>query len=402
MKILKFATASVYGGSKIKPAQIKRNFSLLPSIEIPTFKAGKGKVKEINLAILGHGTVGGTLIDQILASAETIEKRKEIKLNIFAVANSRKILLDPKGVGWNWRERIEKEGSRNGISDLIEFTRKQKLKNRIAIDNTASTEITAEYAALIENGFDLVSSNKKANSADFDFYQKLREVLIKHEREYLYEANVGAGLPLIDTIGLLHLSGENITRIRGVFSGSLSYIFNHFSVRRENFSKILNEAVEAGLTEPDPREDLSGNDVGRKLLILARELDLENEFEEIKIENLVPDFMAGLTKDEFLAQSGQADVYFENLKGSTKPGNVLKYVGELSGDLSRSKGILETGLVEVSRNSPLGQLGGADSLFEIYTESYGERPIIIQGAGAGAEVTARGVFGDILRLASRG
>ncbi|MGL4583526.1 MAG: bifunctional aspartate kinase/homoserine dehydrogenase I, partial [Flavobacterium sp.] len=202
-------------------------------------------------------------------------------------------------------------------------------------------------------------------------------------------------------IKLLHLSGENITKIKGVFSGSLSYIFNNYSIQDRPFSEVLKEAIEKGYTEPDPREDLSGNDVGRKLLILARELDLQNEFEEINIQNLIPTALQTVDTPTFLNSLDEINPYFDKIKQGLAPDTVLRYVGELSGDLQKDKGVLETKLIEVPTSSALGQLKGSDSIFEIYTESYGDNPIIIQGAGAGASVTARGVFGDILRLADK-
>jgi aspartokinase/homoserine dehydrogenase 1 len=203
---------------------------------------------------------------------------------------------------------------------------------------------------------------------------------------------------LIDTIKLLHLSGENITRIKGVFSGTLSYVFNNFSLRNDKFSTIINEALEKGYTEPDPREDLSGNDVARKLLILARELDLINEFEDINIQNLVPESLLSVSKEEFLSRLEELDEEYQKIKENQEPDHVLRYVGDLHGDLQKEKGELDVKLISVPANSALGQLKGSDSIFEIYTESYGENPIVIMGAGAGAKVTARGVFGDILRL----
>jgi homoserine dehydrogenase len=230
----------------------------------------------------------------------------------------------------------------------------------------------------------------------------LREELAKKQKQYLYETNVGAGLPLIDTIKLLHLSGENITRIKGVFSGSLSYIFNTFSEVDAPFSFILKEAIRKGYTEPDPREDLSGNDVGRKLLILARELDLQNEFADIKIQNLIPDLLKKGTVEDFLHNLDILDDTFNEIKKNQKPHYVLRYIGDLHGDLQKDKGKLEVKLISVPKESALGQVKGSDSIIEIYTESYGEHPLTIQGAGAGAAVTARGVFGDILRIAEKG
>lgn len=358
--------------------------------------------KKINIAIFGHGLVGGTLIDQILKSSEQIEKRKKINLNIFAVANSKKVLLDKSGVAQNWKNAIDEKGIAYTVEDVIRFADDHHLENLIAIDNTASQEFTENYINLVEHGFDLVSSNKVANTLSFDFYKKLRVKLDENQKQYLYETNVGAGLPLIDTIKLLHLSGENITRIKGVFSGSLSYLFNTFSVEERPFSEVLQEAIDKGFTEPDPREDLCGNDVGRKLLILARELDLSNEFEDINIHNLIPEELRAGEAKEFLGRLKELDVVYKKVKEEQKPDHVLRYIGDLWGDLSQEKGNLDVKLVSVPQSSALGQVKGSDSIFEIYTESYGDQPIVIQGAGAGAAVTARGVFGDVLRLAEKG
>ncbi|CAM3294118.1 bifunctional aspartate kinase/homoserine dehydrogenase I [Zobellia roscoffensis] len=361
-----------------------------------------GISKKVNLVIFGHGNVGGTLIDQILKSNKTIQKRKGIDLNVFGVANSRKILLNKKGAPKNWKSAVEKKGVPYQIEDVIAYTKEHHLENLIVVDNTANKDFVAHYFEFVENGFDIVSSNKIANTLGFDYYQLLREELDKHQKQYLYETNVGAGLPLIDTIRLLHLSGENITGIKGVFSGSLSYIFNTFSESEEPFSNILRAAMKSGFTEPDPREDLSGNDVGRKLLILARELDLSNEFDDINIENLIPEQLRDGDVNHFLDNLDVVDAKFNEIKKNQEPGHVLRYVGDLHGNLQEEKGILDVKLVSVPKESALGQVKGSDSIIEIYTESYGENPLVIQGAGAGAAVTARGVFGDILRIAEKG
>lgn len=346
--------------------------------------------------------MGGTLIDQILKSNKTIEKRKGIHLNVFAVANSKKVLLNNKGIAKNWKNAMETKAVPYTMDDIFKYAKEHHLENLIAVDNTANEDFVSTYFDFVDNGFDLVSSNKIANTLGFDYYQQLREELGKHQKQYLYETNVGAGLPLIDTIKLLHLSGENITGIKGVFSGSLSYIFNTFSEKDAPFSEILQEAMKLGFTEPDPREDLSGNDVGRKLLILARELDLSNEFSDVQIENLIPESLQDGEVDGFLKRLDVLDEKFSKIKSAQKPGHVLRYVGDLSGDLQQEKGNLEVKLISVPKESALGQIKGSDSIIEIYTESYGEHPLVIQGAGAGAAVTARGVFGDILRIAEKG
>lgn len=360
-----------------------------------------GFSKKVNIAIFGHGNVGGTLIDQILKSTKTIAKRKHIDLRVFAIANSKMVVLSADGVSKNWKSELKSKGQPYSQQDIFDFAKTHHLENLIAIDNTASKDFVAQYFDFVENGFDMVSSNKIANTLGYDYYQLLREELAKHQKQYLYETNVGAGLPLIDTIKLLHLSGENITRINGVFSGSLSYIFNTFSEVDAPFSSILKDAMQRGYTEPDPREDLSGNDVGRKLLILARELDLKNEFTDINIGNLIPESLQTVDTNFFMENLEVLDEKFNQIKKNQKPDHVLRYVGDLHGNLQREKGVLDVKLVSVPKTSALGQVKGSDSIIEIYTESYGENPLVIQGAGAGAAVTARGVFGDILRIAEK-
>ncbi|WP_299617287.1 bifunctional aspartate kinase/homoserine dehydrogenase I [uncultured Tenacibaculum sp.] len=360
-----------------------------------------GVAKKINIAIFGKGLVGGTLIEQILASAKNILERRKVQLNIFAVANSKNVLLSKNGVDKDWKDNLNDSDTSNSIEEVISFAKEHHLENLIAVDNTASKDFVHNYIPLVKAGFDLVSSNKIANTVAHSFYKELRDVLEENKKTYLYETNVGAGLPLIDTIKLLHDSGENITRIRGVFSGSLSFIFNTFSEEETSFSEVLSEAIKNGYTEPDPREDLCGNDVARKLLILARELDLENEFEDIQIQNLIPEELRSGSVEDFLSNTTKLDPYYTTEKSDQKENHVLRYIGDLHGDLQQNKGELDVKLVSVAKDTPLGSLKGSDAIFEIYTESYGDQPLVIQGAGAGAEVTARGVFGDILRLTKK-
>lgn len=361
-----------------------------------------GVDKVVNLAVIGKGTVGSVFIDQCISNVEALKKKRNTEIRIFALATSQALILDTNGIDKDWRNQFTDDHLLNHDKHqeyIVDFAKKHHLENLILIDNTASTPFAKTYEFWVNNGFNLVSSNKIANTLDIANYQNLRSTLAKNKKKYLYETNVGAGLPLIDTLRLLHDSGENITRIRGVFSGSLSYIFNTFSENKTPFGEVLNNAVSLGFTEPDPREDLCGNDVARKLLILARELDLENEFDDVEVQNLIPTALQTVDSETFFSSFNVLDDEFEEIKKQQKEGHVLRYVGELFGDLQQTKAQLKVSLVSVPSFSALGQVKGSDSIVEIFTESYGDQPIVIQGAGAGAKVTARGVLGDVLRLA---
>lgn len=354
----------------------------------------------VHLAVIGHGKVGSEFIDQVIESAELICLRKQINLRIFAIANSKRCLFSSDGIGRGWRELIAQSPIEGDIPGaIIAYAHTQGLDNLIAVDNTSSEGIARSYRQFVEAGFDLVSSNKKANTLPWSDYLALRLCLYEHGRSYRYETNVGAGLPLIDNIKLLHLSGERIHRIRGVFSGSLSYIFNELGRRpTSDLRQIIQEATDLGYAEPDVREDLSGEDVARKLLILARELDIEWSLEHVLADNIVPEELRTLPVEEFWAHFDAFEQYIQSRRAQCPPGHVLRYIGEVVWDDETECASLKAGLEAVPEVSTLGALSSADCCFQIFTESYGSRPVTIQGAGAGTKVTARGVFGDVLRL----
>lgn len=348
-------------------------------------------MSQINIALFGIGNVGSTLITQI---ADYNIKFKNSNLNVFCIANSKVALFQDKATE-GWSANFETSSTDYELEDIYAFAKANSFKNLVAVDVTASKDFVENYINLIENGFHIVTANKIANTRSYEFYQELRATLEAHSKKFLYETNVGAGLPVIETIKNLHESGEEIHKIRGVFSGSLSYLFNAFSSEEKSFSEILLEADALGLTEPDAREDLSGKDVARKLLILGREVGLTKEFADVKIQSLVPKELNGTTTLlQFRKSIKTLDSIFAKSKSNLKNNQVLRHVGELNLQTSE----LEVKLVQESKNTALGQTQGADAVFEIYTESYGDYPLVIQGAGAGKAVTARGVLSDILRI----
>jgi len=355
-------------------------------------------MKKVNIILFGIGNVGSTIIQQIFEAKKQWKEHFGVSINIPVIANSTKALFNAEGISENWKKDFKKSAEKYKLEDILDFTKANDLEHLIAIDATASKEFVAIYIRLVQNGFNLVAANKIANTLSADFYNKLRKELDYHGKYFLYETNVGAGLPIVQTIQGLHQAGERITKIRGVFSGSLSFIFNTFSANKERFSEVLKKAGKLGYTEPDAQEDLSGNDVGRKLLILARELQLKKEFKEVEIQSLIPEHLNGeISAEEFQNHLGDLDEIFQARKKEQQQDHVLRYIGEIEVEKAR----LQAKLISEPKNTALGQIKGADNIFEIYTESYGDQPLVIQGAGAGATVTARGVVSDVLKVSQR-
>lgn len=328
---------------------------------------------KINIILFGIGNIGSTLINQIIESQEFFLQSKNVDFHFPIITNSTVAFFEKEGVGYAWETNFRELAVPFRVEDIIEFAKENEFENLIAVDATASDELIGHYNTLIENGFNIVAVNKKANTLPIDLYKKIRENLKKYDKEFLYETSVDTGFPVLQTLRDLYYSGEKITKIRGVFSDNLSYVFNRFSAEENSFSSILKDASLLGLMRSTFKEDLSGNDTARKLLILTREIGKEFEFSDIKIHPLI--------REEHLEKNGilnkdAIDKSFKIAKITQKDNHVLRYIGEFDVE----KNTLEVKLVSEPVTSAIGQLKGSDSIFEIYTQSYANTPIVLQSA----------------------
>ncbi|RED25374.1 homoserine dehydrogenase [Flavobacterium cutihirudinis] len=349
---------------------------------------------KINIILFGIGNIGSTLINQIIESQEFFLQSKNIDFHFPIITNSTVAFFEKEGVGYSWETNFRELAVPFRVEDIIEFAKENEFENLIAVDATASDELIGHYNTLIENGFNIVAVNKKANTLPIDLYKQLRENLKKYDKEFLYETSVDTGFPVLQTLRDLYYSGEKITKIRGVFSDHLSYVFNRFSAEEKSFSEILKDASLLGLMRSTFKEDLSGNDTAKKLLILTREIGKEFELSDIKINSVI--------KEEHLEKNGilnkeAIDKWYKISKITQADNHVLRYVGEY--DLE--KNTLEVKLVSEPTTSAIGQLKGSDAIFEIYTQSYADVPIVIQGASPCRQAISRGIITDILKVSEK-
>ncbi|MDZ7690617.1 MAG: bifunctional aspartate kinase/homoserine dehydrogenase I [Balneolaceae bacterium] len=354
------------------------------------------RIKTVNLFLVGVGLIGGTLLKLIRKQTEKLLDDYFIELKLTGVSNSKKFLIDEEGISMEeWDQRLLKDGEQADINHFIEKMSDLNLSNSIFIDCTASDEIANVYTDVLKSNVSIVTANKKANSSSLAKYEELQELALQHNVAYLYETNVGAGLPVVATLKEQILTGDDILKIEGVFSGTLSYIFNTFDGSKP-FSQVVRNAREKGFTEPDPREDLNGQDVGRKLLILAREAGLKLEFENIEIQNLVPEPARDVpTVDEFFEILEEYDNHFQELYEEAKrKNNTLCYIARYENKKATVK------LEEIGPNHPFYRLEGSDNIISFKTKHYEESPIVVKGPGAGANVTASGIIADILRISN--
>ena len=349
----------------------------------------------LNLFIVGVGHVGKRLIEQIRHQQSNLKDNKALELNVVGVANSHRCIFDRNGIDIeHYADILGKSEMVASPTTICDEIIKMNIFNPVFVDCTATKDIAAMYDRLLSHNVNVVAANKLAASSKYDNYKKLKQIARKRDVKFLFETNVGAGLPIINTINSLINSGDKILKIEAVLSGTLNYIFNVLS-EKVPLSKAVMMAKEAGYSEPDPREDLSGKDVVRKLVILSREAGYRIETEDVKKNLFVPESLMQGTTEDFFKNIASIDDEFEKRRAATaQSGRVLRFVARLE------NGAATVGLEEVASDSLFYSLESSNNVILITTERYKEYPMEIKGYGAGAEVTAAGVFADIISIAN--
>lgn len=349
----------------------------------------------LNLFIVGVGHVGKRLIEQIRHQQSNLKDNKALELNVVGIANSHHCIFDRNGIDIeHYADILGKSEMVASPTTICDEIIKMNIFNPVFVDCTATKDIAAMYDRLLSHNVNVVAANKLAASSKYDNYKKLKQIARKRDVKFLFETNVGAGLPIINTINSLINSGDKILKIEAVLSGTLNYIFNVLS-EKVPLSKAVMMAKEAGYSEPDPREDLSGKDVVRKLVILSREAGYRIETEDVKKNLFVPESLMQGTTEDFFKNIASIDDEFEKRRAATaQSGRTLRFVARLE------NGKATVGLEEVASDSPFYSLESSNNVILITTERYKEYPMEIKGYGAGAEVTAAGVFADIISIAN--
>lgn len=350
----------------------------------------------LSIGVIGTGLIGGTLLGQLQSRIEELKRHRGIDLRVRGIMNSRRMVLADRHLALDrWKDELGESSRVADLETFINHVNADHLPHAVLIDATASAELPEHYESWLSKGINIITPNKKSNAGPFPAYRSLRETARKHQRYFLYETNVGAGLPIVQTLRGLVETGDEVIKIEGVLSGTLSYIFNSLDGRR-TFSEVVREAHSLGLTEPDPREDLSGVDVARKLIILAREMGLEVEMDAVQVESLVAEDLRRGTVDQYLQSLGKHDQTMASLLHSAREkGQVVRYVGTID-----SNGNLSAQMRSYPAEHAFASLTGSDNIVSFQTARYNTQPMIVRGPGAGPEVTAAGVFADLLRLAS--
>ncbi|GAA4436051.1 bifunctional aspartate kinase/homoserine dehydrogenase I [Pontibacter saemangeumensis] len=350
--------------------------------------------KTLHLFCLGTGNISSTLIRQLQEHHSFLQQHNGIQVKVVGITNTRHMVFDADGLPLdNWQEVLETEGEPADLEEFVQRMKRMNLPNCVLADNTASPAPIRFYEEVFRSNISIVTCNKIGNSSDYQQYRNFKDTAFQHGVDYYYETNVGAGLPIVRTLKDLMMSGDRVLRIEAILSGTISFIFNNFK-GNASFHDVVKLAQEKGFTEPDPRDDLSGMDFMRKMLILARDAGYALEAKDVQIANILPpSCLQAASVPEFYAELKAAEDYFQALKDKAESsGKALRYIGTLD------NGKASISLEMVDESHPFYTLSGSDNIISFTTDRYKERPMVVKGPGAGAEVTAAGVFADIVNV----
>lgn len=353
--------------------------------------------KTLHVFCLGTGNIGRTLFRQLLNQSPLLAKNNDLEVKVMGISNSRQMYLSNNGIDLaDWENELQANAEPADLATFVQQMKALNLPNCVFVDNTASGNPVDFYQKILESSISVVTCNKIGNSAEYSQYEAFKKAARKYGVDFHYETNVGAGLPIIRTLKDLMMSGDNIASIEAILSGTISYIFNNFK-EEVRFHEIVKSAQDMGYTEPDPRDDLNGKDFMRKMLILARDAGYPLEAEDVEIESMLPPAcLAAESVADFYQELEKNAAYFEELKSKAAAnGKVLRYIGKLEA------GKVTVTLQMVDDSHPFYMLSGSDNIISFTTDRYKDRPLVIKGPGAGAEVTAAGVFADIINVGKR-
>ena len=353
--------------------------------------------KTLHVFCLGTGNIGKTLFRQLLVQSPLLAKNNDLEVKVMGISNTRQMYLSNEALDLeNWESELEQHAEPADLKEFVQKMKAMNLPNCVFVDNTASANPVNFYQEILESSISIVTCNKIGNSAEYAQYESFKNAARKYGVDFYYETNVGAGLPIIRTLKDLMLSGDNLFSIEAILSGTISYIFNNFK-DEVRFHEIVKDAQDKGYTEPDPRDDLNGKDFMRKMLILARDAGYPLEAEDVSIQSMLPPAcMAAESVADFYQELENNAAYFENLKKQAADGGkVLRYIGKLE------DGKVAITLQMVDDAHPFYMLSGSDNIISFTTDRYKVRPLVIKGPGAGAEVTAAGVFADIINVGKK-